>query len=436
MFPGLAGLAGYSTDDQGTQFGALVRNSGPIQSISSGVPAALDWDTEAYDTTGWHSGSSARLTTPTNGASLVRVQSNLFYNQTGAGIEVSAEHHKNGLNFRGMGKGDALAASGSGKHLNIITAPIAVNAGDYFDTTATIGTGSYSFANDEENWFAVEKLDPTTKYALVYHNTTTALSAGATTQLAWNSEVADTSAFHDNVTNNSRLTVPATVTLVRLSGNAGGGSVAGRFILSMFKNGASARGLAAKSVDTTNEENANIVSAPLVVTTGDYFELNAASTNATTVPASEHVWFAIEEVPSTIKRALVHKSAGTQTFTAATPGTVSWDAEVYDTDSMHDNATNNSRLTVPAGCTKARVSFSLVTSSATGTMQGWVFKNAASDFFGMPSFTCDTVGGDRLSAMGAWVDVVPGDYFQVGFVSSAGCTLGTDNETWFCLECQ
>jgi hypothetical protein len=65
-----------------------------------------------------------------------------------------------------------------------------------------------------------------------------------------------------------------------------------------------------------------------------------------------------------------------------------------------------------------------------------VTKNGA-DYFGMPEYSNDTGGTDNLNGMGAWVDVSPGDYFEVVFTSpSSACTIGTDAETFFGLECQ
>jgi hypothetical protein len=46
-------------------------------------------------------------------------------------------------------------------------------------------------------------------YAIAYHNTTQSIASGSATAVALNTEQADGAGFHDNATNNSRLTVPA-----------------------------------------------------------------------------------------------------------------------------------------------------------------------------------------------------------------------------------
>ena len=51
----------------------------------------------------------------------------------------------------------------------------------------------------------------------VKKTTTQSISSASTATLTWNTEVFDTSVMHDNVTNNSRITIPATAGLYRVS---------------------------------------------------------------------------------------------------------------------------------------------------------------------------------------------------------------------------
>lgn len=410
-----------------TPFGALVYKS-TGQSIGT-TPTALDWENEVYDVGDWHSTSSdiSRLTVP-SGVTVCRVTSGLL---SGSSNSPLIEHRKGGSAVRGMGKGDTENA---GNHLiNICSAIQEVSATNYFETFFSVSLGTSSPTSDNDTWFAIEAIDPTLKRALVYNSTSQSLSGGVTTTLTWDSETYDTDSFHSTSSNTSRLTVPSGVTLVRILGNIGTGSVSGQAVLSFLKGGASVRGLATKDVDTANADFVNCVSAPLEVSATEYFEMRAFCTIATSITATEESWFAIEEVPSTYKRALVYKT-GTQSITSSASA-VSWDAEVYDTDSIHDNVTNNTRLTVPSGCTRARLSFSIVGPSASGQWGAYVFKGG-SGYRGMPSFDTDTAGADSGSAIGAWVDVTPGDYFELMAFSTTTRNIGTDDGTWFCLECQ
>jgi hypothetical protein len=56
---------------------------------------------------------------------------------------------------------------------------------------------------------AILDLLATKDYAIAYHNTTQSIASGSATAVALNTEQADGAGFHDNATNNSRLTVPA-----------------------------------------------------------------------------------------------------------------------------------------------------------------------------------------------------------------------------------
>lgn len=425
----------YRFGEPPPDFGALVYPSAMPGSTTT--PTAISFANEAYDVTGWHdTGSDTDRLTVIADVSIVRLTSNAE-----ASDETTLHHLKasggSPAVFRGMGKADTDGGTANA-FVNICSAPIAVAEGDYFQSILTLASAAFLGVASEKSWAAIEILPAALKYALVYMGSSQAISAGTNTALTWDSEVADTDGFHESVTNPSRLSVPVGgPTLVRLVANVESGNTAGQFVLNINMNGATARGLPFKDCDTTGAENLNIVSAPIVVTPGtDYFEVIAFDTNATTIPANENCWFSIEEVPSDYKRALVHKTGGAQSFTGgAAYAAVTWDAEVYDTDSLHDNSSDNSRLTVPSGCTRARPIYNLKTSSVANNMISKVQKNGA-DYDGQPAFMTNTSGTDNLGAIGAWVEVNPGDYFEVMFKADTTCTIGTENESWFCLECE
>lgn len=97
--------------------------------------------------------------------------------------------------------------------------------------------------------------------------------------LAWDSEVYDDGAWHSNAVNNSRLTVPAGVTRVRLGGTiAIANAVASVGLLfSVSRNGTApfdGRPAAsfASAADVARQPRLNIASGQIPVTAGDYFE--------------------------------------------------------------------------------------------------------------------------------------------------------------------
>lgn len=118
------------------------------------------------------------------------------------------------------------------------------------------------------------------------------------------------------------------------------------------------------------------------------------------------------------------RKAANQTGANYTAGVmVAWDSEDYDTDTFHDNVTNNSRLTIPSGVTKVRVSAAFVLANVTTSEQTRIelFKNGTS-----------LDGGDQIGAsidtariMGFSLDllVAAGDYFEVKLTQQSDASI-------------
>jgi len=331
-----------------------------------------------------------------------------------------------------IGRGRTTGGTADPITANCASAVIAVSSGNYLESFCDPGSG-FSALSGNFTWSAIETIDPALERVLVSKTASQAISAGTSTTMTWDNEVYDTSGFHDNVTNNSRLTAPSTKRY-RVSANLQAGTVTGQLVVSFLKDGATARGLPARDVERNNTENVNAVSAPIDFTAGQYAECQAFHTTATSITNNTGVWFSMEEVPASHLCALVYKS-GSQSISANTDTVLAFGAEVYDDASMHDNTTNNSRLTVPSGVTQARVSFGVKTNSTADQMNAWCTRNG-STFLGSPRDETNTAGTDSLCGLGAWVDVTPGDYFELVFRSVFASTVGTDNEVWFCLECK
>jgi hypothetical protein len=251
--------------------------------------------------------------------------------------------------------------------------------------------------------------------------------------MTWDVEEYDTDSFHDNVTNNSRLTAPVTGRY-RVCFNVIAASASGQFVAYCFKNGVEAIGLPGVEVDSTGIENLNAASAVIELNAGDYIDVRAFHTSATTVTAGTHTWFSMERVPSTYKCCLATKSA-TQSISAGVSTNITFNTEAYDDATIHDNTTNTTRFVVPAGCTRARPSFRMRTPSGTGQLAGRVTRNGA-NYIGAPRCDTGTAGADNVGAIGAWVPVVPGDYFELVGFSTDTQSVSASPFTWFCLECQ
>lgn len=115
--------------------------------------------------------------------------------------------------------------------------------------------------------------------------------------LVWDAAEYDFGAWTDiGGTNPERLTVPAGVTRVRLTSNALFSDATGQAIVRIMKNGADILGGGATETETTGTEIVNVMSAILVVTPGDYFEMEVEATNIRNITFGTDTFFAIEAV--------------------------------------------------------------------------------------------------------------------------------------------
>ncbi len=105
--------------------------------------------------------------------------------------------------------------------------------------------------------------------------------------------------------------------------------------------------------------------------------------------------------------------------------TLGWDSEDYDTDNIHDNSTNNQRLTVPSGVTKVRFTTSIGwAANATGEREIFLFKNGSEAFVGNSSDTRNTTSNLATHQTAtAIIEVVAGDFFTAGVFQNSGGSL-------------
>lgn len=135
--------------------------------------------------------------------------------------------------------------------------------------------------------------------------------------------------------------------------------------------------------------------------------------------------------------ALAYRSA--DKLIADVSGTViDWDAESYDTDAIHSNVTNNSRLTVPAGATKVRVTMAIYWSGlAPGIKTAKIQKNGVDGYIGAATNTAyeNTVLGMATNAASCVLSVSPGDYFTAHVHQASGGNLTVyADRSWFAME--
>lgn len=123
-------------------------------------------------------------------------------------------------------------------------------------------------------------------------------------------------------------------------------------------------------------------------------------------------------------------SAAQSLASTATDQVINWDAEEFDTDSYHDNATNNSRLTVPSGMAgKVIVGGGILTSdtfNSSRTIQCVIRKNGTTKLKG--SFRKEFIGAIMTHGVGTVIEdnAAAGDYYEFLVTHSDGGARALD----------
>jgi hypothetical protein len=114
----------------------------------------------------------------------------------------------------------------------------------------------------------------------------------------------------------------------------------------------------------------------------------------------------------------VYSNGTSQSLNGYTTTMIAYGAEIWDSNSYHDNSTNNSRITIPTGkAGKYQINASL---STTGIVTDWIlflFKNgSAVSGVGIyeGKLIRHTVNAEGSCAV---LDLAVGDYIQIGFAS-------------------
>lgn len=122
---------------------------------------------------------------------------------------------------------------------------------------------------------------------------------------------------------------------------------------------------------------------------------------------------------------------------------LAWGAEDFDTDDFHDNVTNNTRITIPAGVTKVKLSYGFYSANdvdSGGWSKAHIRKNGEAEpgrGFSSEDMSTDS-GGDNQGFIVSTptLEVVAGDFFEVVHGTNTGgatITIQAGNATYF--EC-
>lgn len=272
--------------------------------------------------------------------------------------------------------------------------------------------------------------------ARVARATTQSIGNVTFTAFACDTEDFDTDGFHDNSTNNSRITIPAGLggRYLVLGGIEWTGSTAGERILSLRVNGTDAGGWDRHVAGSTGEVGQN-TSAVLTLTAGDYVELFAyqSSGGSLTLNPAGGVGrssFTAIKLDGGSMGSGVGASAfnnGTQSVPNNTDTALTLDSEDFDTDGFHSTGSNTSRMTIPAGLggkylLTGRTRFA---ANATGFRQLYFYKNGATTL--ADTLAPITTGTNHDAEVTFIVSLAAGDYVELYAVQNSGGSLNVGN---------
>jgi hypothetical protein len=112
--------------------------------------------------------------------------------------------------------------------------------------------------------------------------------------------------------------------------------------------------------------------------------------------------------------------------------------EHIDTDNIHDNVTNSTRLTIPGGVTKVMLAVNLDLANVPNLHQVATYKNGGIPTCGLPVVNIPKSPDvrTRINLVSALIIVSAGDHFEVP-ISSNAQNIFVDHtwpHTWFSME--
>lgn len=170
-------------------------------------------------------------------------------------------------------------------------------------------------------------------------------------------------------------------------------------------------------------------------------DLTGAATGDVLTKDAGGDWVPVAPAGAAFRGALVTKSANQTAANYTTATAITWDTETggYDTDTIHDNVTNPSRLTVPSGVTKVRLSGQV--DIAAFTINTWVAlvvrKNGSAAYVGAPIQIGEiNATFANVSLSSAVLPVTGGtDYFELFLQTAADTSITVNASTsWFAME--
>jgi hypothetical protein len=175
--------------------------------------------------------------------------------------------------------------------------------------------------------------------------------------------------------------------------------------------------MAANSIDSDQYVDASIDNAHLADDAVGVAELSATGTaSSSTFLRGDNAWAAAATDIS------AHVTGAGQSISTGAEVTVAFNAERFDTDGIHDNSTNNSRLTCKTAGKYIVVFHASLTSNTTGRRKFWIRKNGSGGEAAIAEYGT-TQGGPTNGIVTTILDLSVDDYVEARVYQTSGSTL-------------
>ena len=162
-------------------------------------------------------------------------------------------------------------------------------------------------------------------------------------------------------------------------------------------------------------------------TSGQFLKTNGAGANPAWANGANAAY----------RGALVFRGSDQTTANYTTATAIPFPSEDHDTSAFHDNSTNNTRITIPSGVSRVRLSANCVYANLTANEWKYVTirKNGSEGYDGRGQSTHgdgQTVG--RAFVQTGKISVSPGDYFEFFLQIQTDTSITVGAQTWFDIE--
>lgn len=261
--------------------GALVnRNSN--QAYAAGTATTVEWNNEVYDYGGYHDNAvnPSRITIPVTG--VYRLSCNVVVNAT---TYAWGWMRVNGAIVAGCPQ---VSHDLDCDLLNMCSAPMELNAGDYVDVVIQSNAAGNIGAN-HQTWFAIELVDPAIKRCLIYPTAAQNVTTGNPV-INYGAETYDTAAMFNAGTNAQRIYIPSGCTEARITMNLGCAWNGGKVEPSAYHSAAGSGNVMA----TSHSHCVNALGLWVPVTPGDYVQSQFYAVNTRGLNTGVSSWLCVE----------------------------------------------------------------------------------------------------------------------------------------------